>query len=182
MVVYRLAVQPWPSRWVFVCFYVHSELCAHPGSIVPVIILAILIGMGAVSLSLLAIILVNLFVLLWTVFLFFTIFVLHIRTIRTVIRTEVRIIWKMNEKNVSNVERTKSIRSYSQRAGFCVRLILPNKFELRNLRPCHLDTLGMHNIYVANKTVRITWVSIICIDSDLRDAPQLTMTATHDRC
>lgn len=101
----------WPSIRGRVDEFVF-DLCTFrvmpESSIVPVIILAIVIGMGAVSL---AIVLVKLFVLLWTVFLLFTIFILHIRAIRTVIRTEVRIIWKMNEKEIS--QRAKVIKSYN---------------------------------------------------------------------
>lgn len=58
-------------------------------SIVPVIILAIFIGMAAISL---AIVLVKFFMLLWTIFLLFTILVLDISAVRTVVRTEIRII------------------------------------------------------------------------------------------
>lgn len=74
--------------------YIFGDMHVSP-SIVPVIILAIFIGMAAVSL---AIVLMKFFMLLRTIFLLFTIFVLDISAVRTVIRTEIRIIWEKNEQ------------------------------------------------------------------------------------
>lgn len=99
--------------------------CAIANSIVSVIILAILIAMTTVPLT---IIFMRLFMLLRTILFLFTLFILNICSIRTVVGAVVRIIW--NERNESawiwcfhKLWVYRCMRSCWM--NICLRLILP---------------------------------------------------------